>query len=662
MVSYGIGQDGYNKLMFSVSTGLSESGWAMTLLGGKEWGDGYVQGTEFEGYKYFLNIAKRFNDSHQLSLTAFGAPQVHNQRGSYDGLTIKNWQGVKQYMEPGEEYKYNATYGFGKNGERKTSARNKYHKPQISLNHMWQIDEKSSLSTALYASIGNGYGYSGQGTSAYRNSWYGASNGVLNMQFRNADGTFAYDQVQEMNEQSMNGSQMIMSVAKNNHRWFGLVSTYNKQFDENFTFYGGIDGRYYVGIHTNEIIDLYNGQYYIDANRAAVSTANNAAAANPGFATEKLTVGDVVYRDYDGNVVQGGAFGQLEYDKDGLSAFVAGSINNTSQWRYDRFYYDKAHAKSDVINTIGFTAKGGANYNINEYHNVFANIGVISRAPFLSNGIFMNSTNSHALNTDRRNEKIFSFEVGYGFRSEYLSLNVNAYHTQWNDKTLYRPPFEYTTLEGNKEQATISMQGVDATHQGIEIDLTAEPFSWLELSGMLSIGNWRWSNTASGYFYNSNTGQPIATDGGIASGIGAADHAKMELELDGVKVGGSAQTTAALGAKFKPTKDINVGIDWTFFGRNYAEWAFSANDLQMGGHKKLEQPWRVPSSSTFDMFASYSFNLGPFPATVSGNISNLFDQEYISSAYDGNSHDWNGAYRVFYGFGRQLSMGLVVNF
>ncbi len=108
-VSYGMGQDGYNKMLFSVSTGLMDNGWAFTILGGKEWGDGYVQGTEYVGYNYFLNITKRFNDKHQLSLTGFGAPQWHNQRSSQDGLSIKNWQDVQKYMEPGEQYRYNAT-------------------------------------------------------------------------------------------------------------------------------------------------------------------------------------------------------------------------------------------------------------------------------------------------------------------------------------------------------------------------------------------------------------------------------------------------------------------------------------------------------------------------------------------------------------------------
>lgn len=658
--SYGIGSNGTNKLLFSVSSGLNDKGWAFTVLGGKTWGDGYIQGADFESYTYFVNVAKRFNDSHQLSLTAFGAPQTHYQRSSQDGLTIQGWQEVQKYMEPGDQYRYNPTYGFDKNGQRKTSSKNKYHKPQISLNHMWQIDNTSSLSTALYASIGDGWGYRGEGTNEYRNAWYGSSSGKLNTQFRKADGTFAYDEIQDLNEQSKNGSQMVMTVSKNNHRWYGLLSTYTKDLNENFNILGGIDARYYKGIHTNEIIDLYNGEYYIDRNRASVSSKNNSAASTDAFKNKKLTVGDIVYRDYDSFILQGGVFGTVEYNLDGLSAFVSASANETSQWRYDRFYYDKNNAESDKVNKFGFTAKGGANYNLNDNHNVYANVGYISRAPFFSGGAFLQSTTSNAINKDAVNEKIFSFELGYGFRSSFLSANINLYHTQWNDKSMARS-LDYTDGNGNPDRAMINMSGVNATHEGIEIDLVAHPFSWLELNGMFSIGNWRWTNNPVGYFYN-ESGQPIKKNYEVASGIQAADHAKMTLLLDDIKVGGSAQTTAAIGAKFKLSNNFSIGGDWYFYGRNYADWNFSSNDLQLDGEKEFKQPWRIPSANVFDAFASYSFKLGSLPASVSGNVTNVFDQEYIESAYDGSNNDWKTATRVFYGFGRQMSMRLRVNF
>ncbi|WP_276866694.1 TonB-dependent receptor [Bacteroides heparinolyticus] len=658
--SYAVGNDGYNKVLFSVSSGLTKDGWAFTLLGGKSWGDGYVQGTEFEGYTYFASLAKRLGDNHQVSLTAFGAPQWHNQRSNYDGLTIEGWQQVQKYMQPGEQYRYNPTYGFGKNGERKTSARNKYHKPQIQFNHSWQIDSKSSLNSMLYMSIGDGYGYSGQGTSAYSSAWYGSSDGVLSTTFRNADGTFAYDKIQEMNEQSTSGSQMVMSTSKNLHKWYGLLSTYTKELNDQINFYIGIDARYYIGTHTNEIIDLYNGSYYIDRYRKNVKAANFAGAGTDAFNYKKLTVGDVVYRDYDGHVLQGGVFGQAEYDNDKLTAFVSGSISEVSQWRYDRFYYDEAHAKSDKVNKLGFTIKGGANYNLDEHNNVFANVGYISRAPYFSGGAFLSSTVSNAVNKDAVNEKVLSFEVGYGYRSRIFTANLNAYHTIWKDKTMARS-FDYTDADGNLDRAMVNMQGVNSTHQGVELEMNYKPATWVNFTGMLSVGDWRWTNNPVGYFYNSG-GQPMTKNFKVASGIGAEDHATMLVGQKNVMEGGSAQTTAAIGVNLFPMKGLRLSLDWNFYGRNYADYAVQSNDISLGGEKIYETPWRIPSYSTVDFSGSYAFEIAGLKTTLSGNIENLFNQEYINSAFDGGDHTWKTAYRVFYGFGRNMSLKLKVNF
>ena len=224
--SFGMGNDGLYNISFSVSSGLTKNGWAISVMGAKRWADGYIQGTDYTAYNWFANISKRINDRHQLSLTAFGSPQEHYQRpNQLSGLSIEGYQQVTNYMNGKSPYRYNPSYGFGKHGERKTSNYNAYHKPQISLNHQWQIDHKSALSTALYMSIGRGYGYRGEGqTSSLASQWYPANNGVLATTFRNADGTFAYDQIQELNEQSTDGSKMVMTKNKNEHEWYGMIS------------------------------------------------------------------------------------------------------------------------------------------------------------------------------------------------------------------------------------------------------------------------------------------------------------------------------------------------------------------------------------------------------------------------------------------------------
>lgn len=672
---YTIGNDGYNKLLFNISSGMLNGGWAFTVLGSRTWGNGYIQGTGFEGWNYFLNISKIINDDHTLSFTVFGAPQSHYQRSSYDQLTIAEWQRVGSYMNGDSPYKYNPTYGFGLNGQRKASSFNQYHKPQLSLNWNWDLGQKSSLSTVVYASIGRGNGYSGQGgynlpdaATKYTNSnWYGTSNGLINNTFRNDDGTFAYNKIEEINANSSTGSLLAMSKSKNFHNWVGLISTYTTPFSKNIDFYGGVDFRYYKGVHTNELIDLYGGKYFIDeASRKKVKATNNAAAADPNWKMQKLGVGDVVYRDYDGFVMQEGAFAQVEgsfLDKN-LNAFVAGSVSNTSYWRYDRFYYDAEHARSKTLNFLGYTVKGGLNYNFATYHNVFVNTGYISRAPYFSGGAFLQSTTSNEINAKAVNENIFSLELGYGFRWRYLQATINGYFTKWMNKTMTRSnDYSYNDASGAvvNDRAIINMSGVNARHMGIELELKSTPVDWLELTAMLSLGDWQWDSNPIGYYYNS-LGQPLADlKGTVADSIGSGNHAWSQLNLKGIKVGGSAQTTYNIGATLKPVKDLRIGLTLNGISRLFADYTINSDNLIVNKPYNFTQPWQVPGSAVVDLNASYKFKFAGTNATISGTCQNLFDQVYIADATNGSDGTWRTA-RVFYGFGRTWTARLKINF
>lgn len=82
ILSVGIGNDGYHKTLFSYNTGLSKNGWSSSFLLSRAAGAMYADGTEFEGYNYYLAVGYRPNQSHDLQFTVTGAPQVHHQRAS----------------------------------------------------------------------------------------------------------------------------------------------------------------------------------------------------------------------------------------------------------------------------------------------------------------------------------------------------------------------------------------------------------------------------------------------------------------------------------------------------------------------------------------------------------------------------------------------------
>lgn len=165
-VSTSVGNDNYLKMMTSYNTGLMDNGLSVSALMSRTAGDGYVDGTAFEGYNYFLAIGYNPNDKHSLQLMTTGAPQWHHQRSFAPSLN--DYINFNDGVNP--DRKYNADWGY-LDGKEFSMVRNFYHKPVASLNWDWNISDKSILSTVIYASWGRGGGTGEIGTIQGRRSY-----------------------------------------------------------------------------------------------------------------------------------------------------------------------------------------------------------------------------------------------------------------------------------------------------------------------------------------------------------------------------------------------------------------------------------------------------------------------------------------------------------
>lgn len=658
--SYALGNDGFQKRTFDVSTGLMKSGWSLTLKGGQSSGDGYFQGGEFRVGDLFANVSKRLSPSHQLSLTAFGSTQEHYSRK--DALTRSEWERVRsQYKVEGDWTRYNPELGYDANGQRRSTGLEHFTNGMAFLSHVWQIAPKSSLSTSVYYSFGKGYSHSGLADedtySEY--DWYSADYGALNMQFRAGDGTFDYAKIEGINAASDRGSLLVLSNTIGNYGTYGLVSTYKNALSDRLDLTAGVDVRSYKALHQNTLDDLLGGAYYIDPGRSDVSVDNNPVATD-AWKSARLGIGDILYRDYDSHIVQEGGFAQLEYSGEAFNAFVAGALNYSHYWRYDRFYYAEGNARSGIAGFWGGNLKLGANYNIGRHHNVYANVGYVSRPPKFKGGVFMSATTSHTINERVANEKAASAELGYGYHGDALDVAVNGYMIEWLDKAMAKRG----KLGG---QYYLNMTGVNSRHVGVEVELKARPFRWMELTGMLSVGDWRWdSDNVKGYAYNLS-GQAITSDGS-ATTPGAEDHAWALINMKGIHVGGSAQTTAAIDAYFKPFRGFGIGGGYTFFDRNYAYYSLSGSNLSIGKEVFVSEPWKAPAGGSLDMRAVYSFKVGKLDASLYGQINNILDSHYIEKAWNpsnvsASSKEVNpDDVYMFYSLGRMWSLKFEIRF
>ena len=613
----GIGNNNYQKLGFSYSTGLTENNWAFTFQGAKIEGDGWAEGLQFEGYNYFFNASKIINEKHMISLTGFGAPQRHGQR--QNRLRIETYQNAPQGT------KYNADWGY-LNGQVVSVEDNFYHKPQFSLNHYWTINNKSELSTAVYLSTGTGGG-GGTATEEDVVSGFEPSFGAYR-----TGGTYSpydLDALTELNQTSTDGRALAyLRASRNDHVWYGVLSTYKTELSDRFDFLAGLDLRSYKGIHFSEVTDLLGADYAYD----------NADVNNPG---RMLTVGDK--RDYynDGIVLWEGGFLQTEFNDGPWSAFATLSLSNTSYKRIDYYNYLDSDPlqETDFQNFLGYQIKGGVNYNLTERHNVFANVGYFEKAPDFD-AVFQNFQND--INQDAENQKILSYELGYGFRSAQLNVNVNLYRTSWKDRT-----FTDSFFSPNGEPLFANILGVDALHQGIEIDFVHRPTHNITFTGMVSVGDWTWQNNVSGVTVFDESQTEVGT--------------LPTLFISGLKVGDAAQTTAALGFEYKPVSSLKLGATYNYYADNYASY-----DPNSQTNPDIIQAWQIPDYGIFDVNAVFNFNIGNLDASFYGNVNNLFNEEYITDADNGDSNDDgipdDRGVAVFYGLGRTWTAGLKIKF
>lgn len=669
-VGTSFGNDNFFKSNVSYNTGKLENGFSASVLYSHTQGDGYVDGTKFNGDNYYIGLGySTKNNKHDFQFTVTGAPQWHDQRSTF--ITIAQYQQYGTATDP--NIKYNSDWGY-KDGQAFNMVRNYYHKPIVSLNWDFQINETSKLSTVAYASFGRGGGSRGAGFIRGLN--------YANAAFRTADGLVDYDKIVAYNSgqtvsingtnytrttngtsgqfqnsapsgnNSTNGISQISSV--NSHNWYGAIVNFNKKFTEHLTWDLGVDVRGYKGLHYQNLNNLLGADAFIDnfdvnnPNRVLTETYSTYAAWNVFKDTDKE---QKINFNNDGDVRWYGAFTQLEYSTDKFTAFVQGALSQQGFKRVDYFKYLSSNplSSTDYENILGGNVKGGVNYNINEHHNVFVNSGYYSKQPFF-NAVYPN--NASLVNGNLTNEKIFGIEAGYGLRTGIFSANLNVYRTSWKDRYQRQNDGSADNPGGYYDFA-----GITEIHSGIEFDATAKVLSNLTLTGMFSIGDWQYDGTSTSNRYDSGN-NPIA--GGTAT----------TLYLDGVRVGDAAQTTAAISATYEILPRFSVDANYNYYDKLYA--AISPGNFTAADNKGALQ---LPSYGTADAGLSYKWLVGKEKSNSVGfrlNVNNVFDYTYIAEAktnYFAADYPTQPTYKgistnnqVYFGFGRTWNFALRYDF
>ncbi len=678
-----VGNGDYLKVQGSYNTGLMKNGFSASVLLSSTTGKGYVDGTEFEGKNYYIALGYKPNKNHDIQFTFTGAPQWHNQRSTF--ISLATYQQYGSLDKP--NIRYNSDWGT-LGGQEFNAKRNFYHKPVASLNWDWKINETTKLSTVVYGSWGRGGGSGFVGGAR--------GNNYLSAAFKTANGLVDYDKIQAWNSgqpvmisgvsrtrtmtngvylnssstgtTSNNATGFSRVSSFNSHDWYGGIVSLDKKLSKSLNLNFGIDARTYKGIHFQDLNTLLGGGAFLDntninsPNRILTETYSVSPSLNP-FA--KSTVNETLGYDNYSKVNWYGAFTQLEYSSDNLTAFVQGAVSQQGFKKVDAFTYLQSNplSSTNFENILGGNVKGGANYNINENHNVFVNAGFYSKQPFF-NAVYPN--NKSVLNGNLVNEKITGFEAGYGFRSSILNVNVNVYNTEWKDR------YQRATDGGSDNPGGyFDFSGITEVHSGVELEANARITDRFKVNAMFSMGDWQYKgNSKSNRFDISNN--PVA--GGTA----------RILYLDKVKVGDAAQLTASLGASYEVVTRVTIDANYNYNDKLYA--AISPGNFESATNKGSLQ---IPSFGLMDAGFSYKMLVGKNKDNSVNfrlNVNNVLNEIYIAESKSNIFADdiktaavgttpavtyrqagalYNGvatANNVYFGFGRTWNFSMRYNF
>ena len=687
-VSTTIGNDGYTKYSASLSSGLMENGLASTFQFTHTRGDGYIDGTKFRAFSYFLSVNYNINKKQRISATVLGAPQWHNRRSVhnfYDSVSLSTFRcPVNDSLDSlSKGIKFNPGWGL-LNGEEFSWKKNFYHKPKAFINHYWNFSKFTKLKTAAYISLGNGGGTAARGRGLQNdnvNGWNGYDSFQgFGVGIHDSSGQVMFDSIVAYNNGSYSsalgginqepdtvldfpggnstlGDGWIRSASMNRHIWYGLITTFQHHFNENLNWVSGVDLRYYVGQHYRKVESLLGNSFYV-SNKDINNPQNFISyetGSNFGQFSENshITDNNVLQYHNDGLVKWAGFFTQLEYSSNKLSAFSSFSLSNQGFKRIDYFNYldNDSLQSTDWQQFLGGTFKAGLNYNIHPNMRLFFNGGYFSKQPIFSN-IFLRYRN--IINENAKNQTVNAYEIGYSYFNGSLDIDFNAYHTVWGNRQFTRNMFL------DNQDVLYVFDNISQTHKGIELEIRKKFNKKFSIDGMMSIGDWI-------YTTNFNAVGTILDLWGDPTG--ETQDSVLVLYGNGLKVGDAAQRTYSITFNYKPIKELKFSATYYVADHLYAPYnIYEEQFYEEGG-----QVTKLPSYGIGRVGVYFNKKIGDRLLSLRMNVNNVFNTLYLAelntnalnSSGELYTPDQSAFYtknKGYFGFGRTWNFGIKFSF
>ena len=651
----------FQKTVISANTGLINDKFAVNALLSRKTGDGFAEGTFTDAWAWYVGASYQATEKDRFEFYALSARQHHGQNlyaqniarysKSYAlGLDDYDIAALDKYKEGGRDFNQNYNgvssnyngeqyYEFYKKHRGTRMHRNFlmerhnfFQRPHVNFNYTRDFSENVKWNNTVYFIGGAGGGTGTWGSVKTDRSYAG-------MGLRQWDAEIAENSnnIDPQYSNTLNRSTGVLRNSVNQQRTFGAISKIDIAVNDNLDLQFGIDWRSTVRDGWKEIRDLLGGDYYVDQSS---DFDVESGAVMKGLA------GRVDY-DFTNTVDWFGAFGQLQYSKDGLNIFAMGgsTVNNFSHENYMKKGTDGKAFFAETDNYSGFQTKAGIKYEVSRNFSIYANGGYISKNPIFD---FAINDRNGLVYDDPENEKVTTFELGANLYSgNNFGVQLNAYYTAWEDRTVTRGINNQDGSDG-----VVFISGLGQNHSGIELNGSWKASNSIRFDFGGSLGNWEYAGDVNATYTDYNAG--------------AAEDKEYNLYLDGLKVGDAPQTSGFVSVTATPIKELSVKLDYRGYTDFYSD--FSATGRTDANDRV--QSWEIPSYGVTDLHVFYNVptKSNSFSVTLFAHIFNLFDNLYIQDAEDNSrynafdrDHDADDA-EVFFGMPRNFNSGIRVNF
>lgn len=679
--SYAFSNRSYqHRVMLTGSTGLMKNGWAVSASVSTRQGSfGYVEGTSYDAYSYFLSVEKKIGKKHYISFTGFGAPAKRGMQSA----------AVQEIYDMLDDNYYNPNWGWQEGKVRNAKMRNS-HEPVLLLSHYYDISDKLKLTTTL------GYSFGRTGTTAL--NWYNAADPrpdyyrrlpswVENADIENpadpltvaavteawtTDESYSqinWNKLYQINYLSyLRGDQAkyIVEERRLDHSQGGLSSHVNYEINKHIFLSGGLNVSLYKSHNYKVVNDMLDGMtdgntgdayegYWVDVDQYAERDfpSNDTILQNDLNNPNKvIRKGEAFGYDYDIHINKESLWGVSEFTYNHLDFYVGLSLTGSQFWRVGNMkngrYADDSYGKSAVHSFLDYAVKGGVTYKPTGRHFIVLNGTYMTNAPSF-NDIYLSPRIRNTVISEIYKRKIFSADLSYILRYPAVKVRLTGFHTMFWDDT------EINSFYHDDLQTLVNyfMVGVDKVHQGVELGAEVKIIPSLSAIFAASYGNYRYTNRPNAYMSVENGSLPDSV---------------QKVYCKNFYVNGTPQAAGSLGLKFQHNFWF-ANINGNLFANNWIDFNPSrrTEEALVGVYQEdprvaiitEQQKANEKPQFTLDASVSKTWKIKNFYIGLNGSVSNILNNtNMITSGYEQSRFDFENKNidkfpaRYYYGLGR----------